>query len=280
MSYSQTSPTFYSAASAAVQDDNWGLIRELHSVLPSPQNRHMAFRFLQDAEFHVRLSQRLKGPVSDSSGNYDTTPLTVAKLALLKILNPAWHSILDECEQQMVACNSGVPEGQTSLPWVCFLIYGGSTLRCCFPRRSPSPVNLDGNPSCWSGSSAAGQYGWTPPADLENCLSAHNCTSQDASFAPPPSSTITGTRAELEWPISYSSTRGHDEPLQASSMYGATTIGSPHDTSFSTPVATQMDGSSYPIGVYSSSSLLPELHCPPFAHLESRFSQCANYFLR
>jgi len=75
----------------------------LHSALPTADNRHMALRFLLDAELHVRLSLSPDSPFLSGSTNANPSPRTIAKITLMRILNPAWHPILDECERQMAS---------------------------------------------------------------------------------------------------------------------------------------------------------------------------------
>lgn len=93
-----TSPTIFPKANF---DDHQSLLTKLNQLLPTADNEHIALQFLLDLALHIRLSQTTDCVFLDMMIKSDVTPLRIAKLNLLKVLNPGWHPILEKCEQQL-----------------------------------------------------------------------------------------------------------------------------------------------------------------------------------
>lgn len=95
-----------------VEDEGQSLFSRLQSIVPTTDNRHMTSCFLLDAESHVRLPLPSDRPFLDGPTIADPASLTIAKLALKGVLNPAWHPTLEEYERQMSSSTNGFEDSQ------------------------------------------------------------------------------------------------------------------------------------------------------------------------
>ena len=81
--------------------DHQSLLTRLSLLLPTADNKQIVSRLLFDVALHIRLSQPTNHVFLSTLEKGNVTPLRIAKLNLLKILNSAWRPILDECEQEI-----------------------------------------------------------------------------------------------------------------------------------------------------------------------------------
>ncbi|KAF8511524.1 hypothetical protein JB92DRAFT_372288 [Gautieria morchelliformis] len=248
--------------------DHQSPLASLNLVLPAPDNRHIAFRLLLDVAIHIHFSSPTDGVFLGMLGNGDVTPLRTAKLRLLKLLNPAWHPILDECEQELEPYLNGAadtpfpdftesapsnePDYSTSLPQAMPLNHSQQS-----PQSADPDFNAQNNLPFWSGYDYSTDGLSSLPMHVNNyaaCLES----SEPCHTATPSTPLVDGaacsTGPDLGNPLPSSSRVECEIP----SLSGA--------PNFPSPACPVLPGEPFnSISTYSS--LLPESHCPPFANL-------------
>ncbi|KAF8584287.1 hypothetical protein K439DRAFT_1633674 [Ramaria rubella] len=250
------SPT---ASRSATFNDHERLLNQLYSILPTADNKHLAFRLLLDAEVHMRLSLP-SSTLVDRSGIRNLNTLSATKLSLLNMLNPSWHPILDECEQQLARSPehsnhllsfSRFPDPSAPDTEDCAPSHSATTFTTHRPPLYP-PTSLD----------VGGQNDLLPESeypDHNENLRSSSLTDRDNNPTAWPGSSLSNDNTPATSSVGdvmYNETEPESCNLNS--------IDAEHGSQAGYSIMTGYQSGS--MSTYSS--LLPEQHCPPFVNAD------------